>query len=167
MTQQEQNDLQNLVNKIKNATEISLVRASDLGNILEKIVAAVDKSAKLPDYAGLVMRGITIYSDRVPYYPDGSGRAPETAVPAVATFVGHDGKFSIGLYDYDTGIFHNYDHNGNQFFKTNNALILHTHKEVYFLKEDPSTPNSYYLYGLGGNKVSINGDNADVYIQHA
>lgn len=169
MTQQEKEQIQTLVSNIKNATEQRPVRASDLGNVLEKIVAAVDKAAQLaeanslPNYAGLVMRGITIYSDRVSYYPSSSGRAPETAVPAVATFMGHD-TFSIGLYDYSTGIFHNYDHNGNQFFMTNNALILHTNKEVYFLKEDPSTPNSYYLYGLGGNKVTINSGNADVYL---
>lgn len=173
MTQQEAEEIKTLVNKIKNATEISPVRASDLGNVLEKIVAAVGKAEQLaeanslPNYAGLVMRGITIYSEKTGgYYPTSSGRAPETAVPAVATFMGHE-TFCIGLYDYGTGIFYNYDHNGNQFFMTNNALILHTNKEVYFLKEDNSTPNSYYLYGLGGNKVTINGSNADVFLPQA
>lgn len=171
--QQIKKELQQTIAKLKSEWGINKFNLQDLAAILEKVVAAVDKAAQLPEskglpnYAGLVMRGITIYSDRVSYCPDSTGRAPETAVPAVATCMGNPEKFCIGLYDYSTGIFHNYDHNGKQFFMTNNGLILHTSKEVYFLKEDTSTPNSYYLYDLSGNKATINQDNADLVLRQA
>lgn len=170
--QQIKQELQKTIAQLKSEWGINNFSLQDLAAILEKVVAAVDKAAQLPEaksipnYYGYVMKGKTIYSERISFCPEYE-RAPEDAVAAVATHMGGSDKFCIGLYDYSTGIFYNLDHNGKQFFMTNNALILHTDKEVYFLKEDTSTPNSYYLYDLSGNKVTIDQSNADIVLRQA
>lgn len=170
--QQVKKQLQDAIAELKSGWGINEVKREDLAAVLEKVVAAVDRAAQLPEakslpnYYGYVMKGKTIYTESISFSPEYE-RAPEDAVAAVVAYRGGSDKYCIGLYDYRTGIFYLLDHNGNQFFMTNNALILHTGKEVYFLKEDTSTPNSYYLYDLSGNKVSIDQSNADIVLRQA
>lgn len=86
--QQIKQELQKTIAQLKSEWGINNFSLQDLAAILEKVVAAVDKSAQLPvapaktDFEGGVIVAVKIYSDEYPVLVE-SRTAPSNSIPAL------------------------------------------------------------------------------------
>lgn len=156
--QQIKKELQQTIAKLKSEWGINNFSLQDLAAVLEKVVAALDRAAQLPepdgggDFGLCFLRVDVIGRDfRVPI--DKNANAPAWSTPAVKITSDPSMQVQAGFFDSLSRTFHIKDNKGKKFREIARTKVLYN-ENVVFLIKNMSPDMTGIACDLGGEELS-------------
>ena len=164
--QQVKKQLQDAIKKLKSDWGINEVKREDLAAVLEKVVAALDRAAQLPepdgggDFGLCFLRVDVIGRDvSVPINKDAN--APVWSTPAVKITSAPSMVVQAGFFDARARILYVKDNKGKKFYNTAKTKVLYN-ENVVFLIKDLSPDMTGAACNLSGSNLSGIGGEANI-----
>lgn len=155
--QQVKKQLQDAIAELKSGWGINEVKREDLAAVLEKVVAALDRAAQLPepdgggDFGLCFLRVDVIGRDvSVPINKDAN--APVWCTPAVKITGCGPMQAQAGFFDPRSRIIYVKDNKGGNFYDTAGKKALYNEKAVFLLPLSPGMTGT--AKGLDGSALS-------------
>lgn len=155
--QQVKKQLQDAIAEIKSGWGINEVKREGLAAVLEKVVAALDRAAQLPepdgggDFGLCFLRVDVIGRDvSVPINKDAN--APKWCTPAVKITGCGPMQVQAGFFDPRSRIIYVKDNKGEKFYNTARNKVLYNEKTVFIFS--PSPDMTGIAKGLDGSELS-------------
>ena len=155
--QQVKKQLQDAIAELRSGWGINEVKREDLAAVLEKVVAALDRAAQLPepdgggDFGLCFLRVDVIGRDvSVPINKDAN--APAWCTPAVKITGCGPMQVQAGFFDPRSRIIYVKDNKGGNFYKTAGNKVLYNEKIVFLLSPSPDMTGT--AKGLDGSDLS-------------
>lgn len=137
--QQVKKQLQDAIKKLKSEWGINEVKREDLAAVLDKVVAALDRAAQLPepdgggDFGLCFLRVDVIGRDfRVPI--DKIENAPAWSTPAVKIKSDPSMEVQAGFFDSRLRLFYIKDNKGKKFNEIARTKVLYNENVVFLIK---------------------------------
>lgn len=149
--QQVKKQLQDAIKKLKSGWGINEVKREDLAAVLEKVVAAVERAAQLPepdgggDFDKCFLR-VDVISKNAPVADFLGENAAEGSTPAVKIKGLPPMSIRMGFFDAEQNKFHIRNSEGKLFEEILNGRVLYNDNAVFVAKEKNGELIAYDLY---------------------
>lgn len=150
--QQVKKQLQDAIADLKSGWGINEVKREDLAAVLEKVVAAVDRAAQLPepdgagDFDKCFLR-VDVISNQASVADSFGENAVEGSTPAVKILALPPMSIKMGFFDSERNKFHIRNSEGETLGDILNGRVLYNDNAVFVAKEKNGALIAYDLYG--------------------
>lgn len=155
--QQVKKQLQDAIAELKSGWGINEVKREDLAAVLEKVVAALDRAAQLPelpempepagvDFDKCFLR-VDVISKNASVADFLGENAAEGSTPAVKILALPPMSIKMGFFDQERNKFHIRNSEGNSLINILNGRVLYNDNAVFVAKAKNGELIAYDLYG--------------------